>query len=112
MFTKVITLVCFLGLLAAGSIAIADDNPCRFIRTVDNHQVNPRHVAIVQSLTIPKMETGSNMQRFKIYLVMVSGQRVLFNSYDLEYNRGTVISALKDRIEHCFESLEKEASHE
>jgi hypothetical protein len=82
----------------------AQDNPCHFIKTEDGHMVNPRHIAVIQSLTLRKIDTGSNLNRYHIFIVMADGTRVFYRGYEWESQRDSYIIKLTYKVEGCLDS--------
>ena len=98
---KKLSLVLFVLLVFAGT-AFAED--CNFIKTYNNHRVNPRYVTVVQSFTQQKIKTGSNSYRYKIMLIIKDGTQILYQSYDFETQRDSKLDTLTSRIEQCQEN--------
>jgi len=97
---RVVCLLMIIGLLSISGELFAND-ACSFIETSGGSFINPKNISIINSVDKKIAAIGSNLGRYKIYLFTNSGQKVIYKSYNGEYERDLVIIYLKDRVEKC-----------
>jgi len=97
--SMILIIVLLMGVFSG--TGLTDENHCSLLKTHDGSYVNPKDVSIIKLHTLDKSRTGSNMKRYKLYLITVSGNVVLYNAWNGEYSQKQAAENIKNKVQEC-----------